>query len=250
LKVTVKTAGYHGKVTKTIALKSDDPLRPDIVLKVKMVLVGSAMILPAKTMLLRYRQDRPTTGRLLVRKDPTETGTLKVSEVASSQPWLKVQVRQVETEEPLERGFKAVPGDFMLEFEVPEKPKAGLHRAVATFRTGLSREPVMSVPVTVTARAFGTASIQRLSLRRQTPDGPMTGQMNFRLLGGKGAETVEVDVSPDRYKVEVKVLNPGQLQVYVSQDLHKDNGEPLPEGVLRFTQGGETVSLPVLPPAP
>jgi hypothetical protein len=250
LKVTVKTAGYHGKVTKTIALKSDDPVRPDVTLKVKMNLVGSALVLPAKTMLLRHRRDQPTTGRLLIRKDPTETGSLNVTEVASSEPWLAVRMRKVEAEEPMERGIIAVPGDFMLEFEVPLKPKAGLHRAEVTFRTGLPREPVMSIPITVTARAFGAASIQRLSLRRMTAEGPIAGQMTFKLLGGQGADTVKVEVSPDRYIAEVKVLNPGQLQVQVSQDPDMDNGEPLPEGVLRFTQGGETVSVPVQPPAP
>lgn len=244
----MKTAGYHGKVAKTIALTSDDPVRPNVTLRVKMMLVGSAILMPSKHLLLRYNRGKPTTGRLLVRQDPTESGTLTVREVASSEPWLNVRARTVEAEELLEQGFKAGPGDYILEFEVPEKPGAGTHRAEVTFRTGLTREPVMSVPVTFTARAFGVPSTRRLLLGRDRPDNPAAGEMSFRLLGGRDGEQVEVVITPDRYVAEVKLLESGQLQVLVSENLDTEDAGKLPEGLLRFALGDETVSVPVVPP--
>ena len=250
MKVTVKTAGYQGKVTKTVALKSDDPVRPDVTLSIRMVLVGSVILMPSDKLLLRYRRDQPATGSLLIRQDPTEAGTLSITGLASSEPWLKVRVRTVEGEESREGGFKAVPGDFILEADVPVSPGAGLHRAGVTFRTGLPREPVITIQVTVTARAFGSASTQRLLLQRETPDGLVKGQMIFRLLGETDPETVEVGITPDRYTAEVQVLNPGQLQVLVAEDPDKGNGEPLPDGMLKFTRGAETVSVPVHPSEP
>ncbi len=250
MKVTVKTAGYYGTVTKTVAVKSDDPVRPDVTLRARMVVVGSATLMPSSRLMLRHRADQPTTGRLLIRKDPTEQGTLAVTGVASSEPWLKVRVREVEVEESMEGGVLAGPGDFMLEVDVPQKPGAGLRRAEVTFRTGLPREPVVSVPVTFSARAFGTISIQRLLLRRQNPGGPLAGRMNFRLLGNTDPESVQVGITPDRYRVEVEVLESNRLQVQVTEDPDRDNGEPLPEGMLRFTHGAETISVPVLPSGP
>ncbi|MBD3868773.1 MAG: hypothetical protein IFK94_11665 [Acidobacteria bacterium] len=250
LKVTVKTAGYYGKVSKTIALKSDDPVRPDVTLKVKMALVGSAILMPSNHLLLRYRMDKPTTGQLLVRQDPTESGTLAVSELTSSEPWLTVRTRKVEAEESLERGFKAGPGDFILEFEVPEKPGAGAFRAEVTFRTGLTREPVISIPVTFTARAFGVPSTRRLLLRRDRPDGPVSGKMSFRLLGKRDGAEVKVGITPDHYLAEVKLLDSGQLQVTVTENGDREDGGQLQGGELQFVLGAETVLVPVIPPQP
>ncbi len=247
MKVTVKTAGYYGIVTKTISLQSDDPVRPQLTLKVKMAIVGSAMILPGGLLALHVRPEQPTEGRMVIRKDPTETGALHVTGVSSSEDWLQVGVRPVVEEQTLERGIKAAPGDFILEASVPESPGAGQHRAEITFRTGLPREPVITVPVTVIARRFGRSAVKRLLLQRKQADDLMTGRMNFRLMGRTDPEAVKVRITPDRYRVEVAILNPNQLQVLVSEDPDKDNGEPLPEGMLIFTKGSETISVPVRP---
>jgi len=245
LKVTVKTAGYRGTVTKSIAVKSDDPVRPDVTLKVRMAIVGSAVLMPSHRLVLRYREGQSTTGKLLVRKDPTESGTLEVTELASSEPWLAVRVRKVDSEESMAGGIQPAPGDFMLEAEVPESPGSGMHHAEVTFRTGLPREPVIRVPVMFTARAFGVASIKRLFLRRKGPGTPWTGRMNFNVLGKTDPESVEVSVTPDRYKVDVRVLAQGKLQVLVTEDPDKDDGQPPPEGMLLFTRGAQTIRVPV-----
>ncbi len=247
MRVTVKTAGYRGNVTKTVSLQSDDPVRPNVTLKVKMAIIGSALLMPGDRLSLGVRPEQPTEGRLLIRKDPTETGSLQVTGVASSEDWLHVRVRPVEEEETLEGGFRAVPGDFMLEASVPESPGGGLHRAEITFRTGLPREPVIKIPVTVTARRFGRPTVKRLFLRRKQADDLMTGRMNFRLIGRTDPESVVVRITPDRYRVEVAILVPGQLEVLVSEDPDKVNGEPLPEGMLLFTKGSETIRVPVRP---
>lgn len=247
MKVTVRTAGYHGAVTKTVALKSDDPVRPDVSLKVKMVIAGSVLMLPSSRLLLRYRPGQPAVAKMAIRQDPTESGALEITELAGSEPWLTTRLRKADTAEALDRGFTAAPGDYILEVEVPDSPGGGVHRSEVSFRTGLDREPVIRIPVTVTARAFGAPSVRQLSLRRRQPGEPMGGQMNFRLLPAVAPEDVQVSVSPDRYKVEVHTTVQGHLQVMVAEDPDNDGDQPLPQGVLKFTRGGETVSVPVIP---
>jgi hypothetical protein len=210
-----------------------------------MAIVGSTILMPSHRLLLRHREGRPTTGALLVRKDPSESGTLEITELASSEPWLAVRVRKVDSQESMEGGFQPAPGDFMLEAEVPESPGIGMHHAEMTFRTGLPREPVIRVPVMFTARAFGAASIKKLFLRKKDPGTPWTGRMNFNLLGKTAPESVEVRVTPDRYKVDVQVLAQGKLQVLVTEDPDKDDGQPPPEGMLLFTRGKQTITVPV-----
>jgi hypothetical protein len=148
LKVTVKTSGYYGTVTKSVALKSDDPVRPDVSLKVKMVIVGSVLMLPSNRLLLRYRPDRPTLAKMVIRQDPTETGVLEISGLASSEPWLQVRLRKADEAETLERGFSAVPGDYILEAEVPDSPGGGLHRGeVQNHQVELGSQANHNVPI-------------------------------------------------------------------------------------------------------
>jgi hypothetical protein len=245
LKVKVKTAGYRGNVAKSVAVTSDDPARPDVTLKVRMALVGSVELMPAHRLMLRHRAGQSTTGKILVRKDPTESGTLEITELVSTEPWLAIRARKVHSEESMKGGFKPAPGDYMIEAEVPESPGSGMHHAEVRFRTGLPREPVIRIPVIFSARAFGAASIKQLYLRRKDPGTPWTGRMNFNLLGNTDPQSVEVSITPDRFKVEVEIMAQGRLQVLVTEDPDQVDGQEPPQGMLLFTRGAETIKVPV-----
>ncbi len=231
---------------KTIAVTSDDPVRPKITLQVGMTILGSVRILPVNRVALRFQPDRPAEGRLLVRQDPTETGELKLDGMKVSEGWLKVSARKLEEPTKVDDRLNGLPGDWLLEFRVPERPEAALSRATVRFQTGLNREPEITIPVSVTARRIGVPSTRRVLLSRNKETGIVSGKLVFKTRRGVDPAKVAVTVDPDAYLVETRTQRPNQLEVTV-----RSKG-PLPEAAaggdgpvtLRFRFGRESVTVP------
>ena len=91
-------------------------------------------------------------NRILVTKDPTEEGDLTITDLRTDTPWLVASTRKVEVAEPAEGEFPpAIPGDWVVEVRIEDDdaPPSGVTQSNVRFKTGLSREPEVVVPISV-----------------------------------------------------------------------------------------------------
>jgi hypothetical protein len=154
IKASIHTANLKGPIGKSITVTHDDATQQPIVLAVTAKVVGSVDVFPfAGMQLARRRRGFENPAKLLIRKDATEKGTLAISGIAPSASWLKTSARRVEAAEPAVDGMPpAQPGDFVLSVQADGAP-VGSHVENVTFKTGLPREPKITIPVTVSVQA-------------------------------------------------------------------------------------------------
>ena len=142
----MKSGAHRGPLSKPVTVTTSDPTNATVVLNIQAQVQGSVLLLPTAALSFATFSDRP--ARLLVRKDPTETGNLAVSGVVASLDWLSATTRKVADGEPAIEGVpQAQPGDFLLEVRSANLPAPGSYSGTLTFETGLPREPRVSVPV-------------------------------------------------------------------------------------------------------
>jgi hypothetical protein len=244
LHVKVKTEGYFGVLQKSISIVSNATNQPKLNLVVSLRVIGSVQILPVNRLVLRYKQE-PPIGHLLIRQDPTETGELNVSDVIASEDWLELSVRKLEEATKIDERLEGLPGDWLLEATVPDRPQAGMSRATIKFKTGLTREPVFSIPITVTSRQFGVPSTRRLDLNWDEETGITSGRMTFDVMSGLLMANVEVSVTPEEYEVETKQLTVKKMEVIVRSK--EPQGKIVLQSsqiMVRFQSGNKYVTVP------
>lgn len=169
IKASVNTSHYTGDITKSITVTDNDTSQPTISLTVKAKVVGSVTVMPYPAIALapRLQRNGGAPSKLLIRKDPTEQGTMKIGGLKSSADWLKAELRPVSAVEPPADGLpEAQPGDVVLSVQLGDAPPQGYHAETVTFNTGLAREPTISIPVNVTVR--GPIMLQPSDLILQT----------------------------------------------------------------------------------
>lgn len=152
IKATIQTERYRGPVAKGITVTTNDPQRGTLQLTVRLDIAGSVTLLPGQVLTVGNLRGRPGPARMLVRKDPSETGTLRIGGLRASVPWLGVRAVEVGPDGaggPVEGAGEARPGDWIVEAQVQGEPPDGARSLTVTFETGLSREPTVSVPVQV-----------------------------------------------------------------------------------------------------
>ena len=247
LKASVHTQNYRGAIVKSITVSHDDPSQPAIVLTVKANVVGSVDILPYPALALAPRlKGFGSPARLLVRKDPTETGILAVSDVSASAPWLEVAARVVTAVEPAVEGLpQAQPGDVALSVQVTGVPPTGIHAETVTFKTGLTREPNVSIPVHVTVRAAVMVQPRDLILN------PVPGDPDRA--SGEAYATVRDDLDPRTVTVasddpafSVRVDPAGERAFHLYVDWSGKGGSTQQTATsIEIRVAGETVTLPV-----
>jgi hypothetical protein len=246
LKASVHTENYRGAIVKSITVSHDDPSQPAIVLTVKANVVGSVNVLPYPALALAPRlKGFGSPAKLLIRKDPTETGTLKVSDAASSVPWLDVALREITSVEPAVEGLpEAQPGDVALSVQVTGVPPTGIHAETVTFKTGLTREPTVSIPVHVTVRAAVMLQPRDLILN-PVPGEPdrASGEAFANVRDDLDPRTVAVTSDDPAFSVRVDPAGERAFHVYVDWS---SKGASTPTATsIEIRVAGETVTLPV-----
>jgi hypothetical protein len=179
IRASIHTASLKGPIGKSITVTHDDTTQGAIVLGVNAKVVGSVDIFPfAGLQLARHRRGFENPAKLLLRKDATEQGTLAVNGLVASASWLKAAARKVTVAElPVDGIPAAQPGDVVLTVQAEAAP-VGSHMENVTFKTGLSREPQLTIPVTVNVQPAVTLQPAELTLA-PAPDSPegATGQV-------------------------------------------------------------------------
>ena len=142
----MKSGTHRGALSKPVTVTTNDPTQAIVVLNIQAQVQGSVIVLPTAALSFATLAERP--GRLLIRKDPTETGVLAVGGTVASLDWLTVTSRKVADGETAIEGVpQPQPGDWLIEVKPLTAPAPGSYQGTLTFETGLPREPKVSVPL-------------------------------------------------------------------------------------------------------
>jgi len=241
IKATVKTEGFRGLTERAITLETNDPEIPRMAVFIRVDAEVGVALLPAASLSLgRGRAARPESS-LLVRRAPSIEQVLQVEGVEASAPWLRATARPVTASEPAGVGRPAAePGDWVVDVALVPGAPSGTSVQKVAFRTGLTVEPRVEIPVRVTVPFPVNLSVPNLVLH-PGPEG----------LEGTVLLTVRPDLDPAG--MEVRADPPYAALVESGGDrafrvtVKAPTGSQVPGKIVFRIQGEEAV-LPVAPP--
>ena len=245
IRTSIHTASLRGAIAKGITVTHDDPSQGPIALSVKANVVGSVENLPMPILALAPRVKGPAApGKLIVRKETSETGTLQVGDITSTAPWMKVTKRVVTSPEPAVDGLpEAKPGDTVVSVDASEAP-VGSYVETLTFSTGLPREKSVSIPVRVTVRGPLIVQPRELMLNPDPADpSHATGQLLAAVR--EDLDPKKIVFSTDSPAFTLKTEPSGERGYKVTVDWKRVSGKEPTEGTINLTVGDEVTKVPV-----
>jgi hypothetical protein len=246
IKASVHTASYKGPIGKQVTVTHDDKSQGPIQLTLQANIVGSVDVLPFPALqLAKKRRGFATPALLIVRKDATEKGSLEFAELGASAPWIKTSSRKVTAaEDPVEGLPAAQPGDIVVSVQVQGEPPVGNHSETISFKTGLPREPKVSVPVTVYIPAALTFQPQELTL---VPAPGSTDHATGEVLTAirDDIDIKNVTVKSDSPAFTVRIDPSGSQAFRLFVDWTRKGKHPATETKIHARAGKESVDLPV-----
>jgi hypothetical protein len=215
---------------------TNDPVTPATRLRIDAIVVGSVELLPIERLQLTNREPELLAGLLLVRQDPTERGTLAISGVRTSVPWLEAQASRLTQLRPAGDGLPTGrPGDYLLEARVVGQPPAGRSEVEVRFQTGLGRQPEVAVPVVVQVQPAVQLSDAEVVL-----DGEDAKTLLVGMRSGVDSAALRARTEGDGLSAELERSGERHYKLHV-----RWTGQP-GEGSVILTLGGETYRVPVI----
>jgi hypothetical protein len=238
---TVKTARYRGPLQKGVTVTTSDPTQPQVRLAVKLNVVGSVVILPRASLALPGR-NWEYSATAVIRKDPGETGELRLTDLTTSAGWLAATARRVEADEPEENGLPArSAGDYVLEVSVADDAPRTRGMQQVRFKTGLPREPETSVPIVVSLNTAMKITPPVVRLRPRGEGQEAVGR--FSVVVRPGLDELEASASPPSFSV---TLVPNGPRHYSGKVRWTPTEESAPhQGTIVLRSGKESQRLTV-----
>lgn len=242
IRATLKTDHYNGPVVKTITVTTNDPALATTTLTLKARIAGSVQIFPTAILGINYAGPRAMRPRIVVRKDETEKGDLVLSDIKTSQPWLKVEATRVAADGQAVEGLPAVrAGDFILEARLDPIPGLGPRNETVSFSTGLSREPTVSIPVSIYVPPPIQTNPQELILLPTAE--AATGIVYARLRADLDPAGLTVEASPAEFEAKLNDPRPTGVQIVVTWAPKGESRRS--SGSVTLRHGTESVVIPV-----
>ena len=240
---SLDTTQLQGSTVKGIIVKTNDPRNPNLVLTVRSHILGSVEVLPQSVIYMRRRSGHAPVARCLIRQEPTERGTLSVSDVATSDDRLVATARKLEQPRPRRDGLpQGKPGDWLLEIRFrDDRLVYGKFAGKVAFRTGLPRQPLVTVEVESNLEGLISLSTPRLVLV-PAADGEARGTVFASVQEGVDAGDLRVVADPPELEVALQPTFQRLFKVNV-----RWSGGPLSNASLSFHVGGKMVQrMPVV----
>lgn len=245
IKASIHTANYHGAITKGITVTCDDPSQGTVMLSVKASIVGSVSVFPYPSLSLSPRVagfQKP--ARLLIRKEDSETGQLAVTDTTSSVPWLKLEARKVTEAEPASEGLPAaLPGDYVLSVQASGAPVGSSAQNIA-FKTGLTREPQVSIPILVMVRPPVVVQPQELILQ-PVKESPSSASAEILATVREDLDPKAVQATAGDKAFVLTIENPGERALRIKVDWARKGKQGATETKVHLEVAGESVDVPV-----
>ena len=245
IRASIHTGNLRGALAKGITVTHDDPTQGPIALSVRANVVGSVQVLPMPMISIAPRAKGPAEpGRLIVRKEASESGKLDVTNLTASAPWMKVSKRVVTEEEPPSSGLPvALPGDTIVSVDATGAP-VGTSAETLTFSTGLSREKSISIPVRVTVRGPLIVQPRDLLLNLDAAD---PSHATGRILAAvrEDLDPKKIVVAADSPAFTFRMEPAGDRGYNVFVDWKRVTGSEPTEGTISLSLGDEVMKVPV-----
>jgi hypothetical protein len=243
IRARLSTGHGRGAQAKVVSVTTNDPDQPNTNLTLRAYIEGSVLFLPGEAINLFSRAETVRPGRVIVRKDPTEKGDLEIADLSSSAPWIAATARRVEVEEPPSDGLPAAsPGDWVIEARVAGNAPTGNRRETIRFRTGLTREPRIELPVTAFIPADLTLSPPQLELRAAEGVGA-AGSAVVLLRAGLDRSGITISVAPADFQATIEPAGPTNARLQVRWEPGGPTGAT--DGQVTVRLGEKTAVLPV-----
>lgn len=239
----VRTETFRGPIEKGLTLTTDDPAAPTTQLRIKANVVGSVAVLPRPSLQFPVAKTWEYSSRLLLRKDPTETGELAVTDVTTSVPWLVASAHTVGAKEAKDGELPdPEPGDMILEVSVAENAPRTQGSQSVTFRSGLPREPEVTIPVSVVLEVPFRVTPSPLVLR-PAAEGTKerTGVLSATLRPGLAKEKLTAVASPDPFSVKLEPIGNREYRALVTWK--PSSPDAAREGNVIFRLGEESLTV-------
>ncbi len=241
LKVRLDTSKISGRTSKQIAVFTNDPKALETTVVLKAEVVSSVLLIPVNSLQLTNTGQRQDRGkRLLIRKDPTERGELRVTDLRASVDWIAASVRKLEVETTVGPTFpRGRPGDYLLEISFVNYPPNGVSKAEVTFKTGLPRFPEKTVPINVDYAAPVIMNRQEIVLPAGVA-GEYKDSVLLTIRKGLDPATLSVQSHVDPVQIALQQVGERHFKLFLIW-----NGEPFEPGILSASVGGHHYDLPV-----
>lgn len=245
IKASVHTASYKGPIGKQVTVTHDDASQGPISLNVTANIVGSVEVLPFPALqLARKRRGFAAPALLIVRKEVTEQGDLAFGGLAASVPWIKVSSRKVTAEEPAVEGLPvAKPGDVVVSVQANLDAPVGNHSENISFTTGLTREPKVTIPVTVFVQAAITLQPTELILTPAAGSPTASGQVLAALREDIDLKSVTAVSASNAFTVKVDPSGAQAFRLLI--DWTEKGKHPALDSIIHVKAGKESIDLPV-----
>lgn len=246
LKATLHTDRLRGSVGRGITVETNDPAAPRLFLTIRAVIAGSVLVLPQENLSFSNLSPRQHRPRVLVRRDPTETGELSVRDIKPSAEWFTATATRLEQPAPAGDGLPAAePGDWLIEVALTGTQRYGVSRESLSFTTGLPRQPEVTFPVIFNLRPPVQLSPERVELAPGEAGQGSGATVLFSVRPGLDPAELRVEAEPEGLKVE---LEPAGRRFYKAK--LSWNGERFDGGAIVFSLGAERYRVPVSEAAP
>jgi len=239
--IVLDTTQLQGATVKSVIVKSNDPRSPTLFLEVHSNILGSVEIFPQSVIYMRRRSGQAPVARALIRQEPTERGTLLVSDLTMSDDRLVATVHELKQPRPRRDGLPpGAAGDWLLEIRFrDDSPVYGKLAAEVGFRTGLPRQPRVTVEVESNLQGKISLSSSRLVLF-PAADGEARGTVFVSVREGVDAGDLRAVAEPPELEVVMQPTTRRLIKVNVSW-----GGGTLSNASVSFHVGGETLRMPV-----
>ncbi len=248
---SIRTDGYSGPISKTIAVRTNDPAHPSVTLTLRATVVASVNFYPGRNLVLSVGRSDENVVRTLVRKDESETGTLEISEIASTVPWLSATARKIGEAGAVEPGLPpAEPGDWLIEARLVGDAPPSPSSVGVRFKTGLAREPEAAVWVSVRTMPALAVSAPSIVLDAPQPGQPASGSTILTVRWDLDPTALRVTAEPTPFSVRTSPLGPRSFRLEITWTEGEAGASPR-QGRVTVILGSEraTVFVRVLPPS-
>ena len=236
VKATLDTSTLAGLVGKGVSITTNDPVVQIVQVVLRARVVGSVLMLPGYKGLLSNRQIETRSTPFLIRQEPGEVGKVHISEPRASVPWIDVEIRELTEKYPSDKGLPAGwPGDWLLVATLKKDAPIGRFQETVRFKTGLRREPEVSLQIAVDLRPPVNLNTPGVSL--------VPGQPQMVLA------SLRRDLDPQAVKLSAPEglsarTEPGRGRFF---KIHLEWTGPPPEAPveLRMEVAGETQTTPI-----
>ncbi len=236
------TEKLHGVVGRAIAVRTNDPAHATVNLTVNANVLASVEVFPFEAVHVSNRGPSLDRSMLLVRKDPTESGELAIGRTNASVAWLTVRGERLTAVRPGTTGIPTgQPGDWTVEVALVGRPEYGRHTAEVTFETGLAREPLIKIPVTITIVEPVTVSRGSVEIPWPAPEGEARGTVLVQVRPGLDPTTLQAVGEPETIHVDLERAGPRGFKLGA-----RWSGAGPPEGAIVLRIGDESFRLPVI----